>query len=115
MAVLVFAVGSAEAPVCVTDILLLAALPFPFRPKELDFDSLEPPPMLSRDSVAVTPLIFVEVGDGWFRDDVLEGTFSRFRFSLSTRKLFFSLSVSIVLVVSDRSVDAVCWAVEVVC
>lgn len=111
---LVFAVGSAVAPVCVIDILLLVVLPFLFRPNELVLDSLDPPPILSLRSVAVAPLNFVDVGEGWFRDEDLEGTLSRLRpfcgtsnVSLS-RPVSFSFSTSATVGSSVMSVEVVC-------
>lgn len=116
---LVFAVGPAAAPVCVIDILLLAVLPFLFRPNELAFDSLDPPPMLSLRSAAVAPLSLVEVGEGWFRDDDLEGTFKRPRFFCGTssvpssaRAASFSFSESTMMGDSEISVEIVLCAVE---
>jgi hypothetical protein len=60
----VFSVKPSVWPCGVTDILLLAALPFRLRPKILPLDSFDLSPMLSRCSLAVTPLNPVDVGDG---------------------------------------------------
>lgn len=69
------ALGPADGPGCVIDILLLVALPFRLLPGMLVFDSFERPPMLPLGSLAVAPLRPVDVGDGCilFEED-LDGT-----------------------------------------
>jgi hypothetical protein len=74
-----------EGSCCVIDILLLVALPFRLRPRMLDLDSFDLPPILSGGSLAVAPLSPVDVGDGcilWEED--LDGTWRRPRFFLGT-------------------------------
>jgi len=72
--------GSSDGPGGVTDILLLATLPFRRRPKMLPFDSFDLPPRLSLGSLAVTPLKPVDVGDGCILcEDDLDGTWRRLR------------------------------------